>query len=173
MHFALFFFYWCLLNRALLHHNIIMHLSQPLNSFLAHFIYSLLIIKVIGVWLEVGHIFSGGKKAYICHARNELWIKQQRSSWTAEYHHANGRTWNSVHLIFDYDLLLKRMKSFPTGGQAESWSHIITSNTSTVLIPLQMKRRVFGVEGMGKMMEGWMVKKGEKMKSVFWSGFLH
>lgn len=77
------------------------------------------------------------------------------------------RTWNSVHLIFDYDLLLKRMKSFPTGGQAESWSHIITSNISAVLIPLQMKREFSEWRAWGKWWRAGWLKKERRWKVFF------
>ncbi len=54
-------------------------------------------------------------------------------------------------------------------GQAESWSHIITSNTSTVLIPLQMKRGVVGVEGMGKWWRaGWLKRREDEKCFLKW-----
>ncbi len=77
-----------------------------------------------------------------------------------------GRTWNSVHLIFDYDLLLKRMKLFPTG-------------TGRILIAHNYVKRIHGLDpspdekgssrsgGHGEMMEGWMVKKERRWKVFF------
>ncbi len=77
-----------------------------------------------------------------------------------------GRIWNSVHLIFGYDLLLKRMKLFPTG-------------TGRILIAHNYVKHVHGLDpspdekgsswsgGHGEMMEGWMVKKERRWKVFF------
>lgn len=155
---------------AFLHQNIRILLSKSVALSLVH----IFIIDHFSVALSQSSPLAQEKKACICHAWNELWIKPEAkvfvdsgvSSCKKEEHEIQS-------ILFSIMTCFWKGWNYFQQGQAESWSHIITSNTSTVLIPLQMKRGVVGVEGMGKMMEGWMVKKGEKMKSVFWSGFQH
>lgn len=96
--------------------------------------------KVARVCPQFTHLFNG-KKLTVGHASHELWIKAAAEVLAAGggIIMQKGRTWNSLHLIFDYDPLLKRTKSFPAEGRARFRWRVITSNASPVSIPLQMK----------------------------------